>query len=156
MVVYFTPFKTLFLHFIEVGSLFSFLLFFFPRRVSFRICLSKKQSISALIDCGAHSFICIRLSSQYFTNFDSAKMTTKVLIIGFNETEETELVVTLDILRRAELDVTLANLDDEEYFTCVQKTTLKANKFFKDVENETFDAVVIPGGPGSKKIDKVC
>ena len=78
-------------------------------------------------------------------------MTTIILVIGFPETEETELIITVDILRRAELDVVIANLNDKDNFTCIQKTTIKADKLFKDIENETFDAVIIPGGPGSYK-----
>uniref|UniRef100_A0AC35GRZ9 DJ-1/PfpI domain-containing protein n=1 Tax=Panagrolaimus sp. PS1159 TaxID=55785 RepID=A0AC35GRZ9_9BILA len=79
-------------------------------------------------------------------------MASKILVIGFPETEETELIITVDVLRRAELNVIIANLNDEEYFTCVQKTKIKADKLFKDVENDMFDAVIIPGGPGSYKV----
>ena len=83
-------------------------------------------------------------------------MTPKVLVIGFKDVEDIELTVTVDILRRAEIDVSVANLHDEEYFVCSRKTTVKADVLFKDVENTEFDAVIVPGGPGTMKVADVC
>uniref|UniRef100_A0AC35F5C8 DJ-1/PfpI domain-containing protein n=1 Tax=Panagrolaimus sp. PS1159 TaxID=55785 RepID=A0AC35F5C8_9BILA len=78
-------------------------------------------------------------------------MAPKVLVIAFKDVEDTELVVTVDVLRRAEIDVTVANLNDEEYFVCSRKTTIKAEALFKDILDKDFDAVIVPGGPGSTK-----
>uniref|UniRef100_A0AC34G3Z8 DJ-1/PfpI domain-containing protein n=1 Tax=Panagrolaimus sp. ES5 TaxID=591445 RepID=A0AC34G3Z8_9BILA len=77
-------------------------------------------------------------------------MAPHVLILGFNDTEETELIISLDILRRSGVDVTLASLENELTFICVQKTKITADNLFKNLENNEYDAVVIPGGPGSK------
>jgi len=77
-------------------------------------------------------------------------MTPKVLIIGFNDTEETELIITLDILRRAGADVNLASLENELTFSCVQGTKITADNLFKNLETMEYDAVIIPGGPGSQ------
>uniref|UniRef100_A0AC35F5M4 DJ-1/PfpI domain-containing protein n=1 Tax=Panagrolaimus sp. PS1159 TaxID=55785 RepID=A0AC35F5M4_9BILA len=72
-------------------------------------------------------------------------MAPKVLVIAFKDVEDTELVVTVDVLRRAEIDVTVANLNDEEYFVCSRKTTIKAEALFKDILDKDFDAVIVPG-----------
>ena len=74
----------------------------------------------------------------------------KVLIIGFNETEESELIITLDVLRRAGADVTLATLENELTFCCIQGTKITADNLFKNLETNLYDAVIIPGGPGAK------
>uniref|UniRef100_A0A914PDT0 DJ-1/PfpI domain-containing protein n=1 Tax=Panagrolaimus davidi TaxID=227884 RepID=A0A914PDT0_9BILA len=81
-------------------------------------------------------------------------MAIKILAIGYHEAEETELILTVDVLRRAEFDVTIACLDNDLVFVCDRKTTIKADKLFKDVENEMFDAVVLPGGPEKKEFFK--
>uniref|UniRef100_A0AC35FCH3 DJ-1/PfpI domain-containing protein n=1 Tax=Panagrolaimus sp. PS1159 TaxID=55785 RepID=A0AC35FCH3_9BILA len=81
-------------------------------------------------------------------------MAIKILAIGYHEAEETELILTVDVLRRAEFDVTIACLDNDLVFVCDRKTTIKADKLFKDVENEMFDAVVLPGGPERKEFFK--
>uniref|UniRef100_A0AC34GF40 DJ-1/PfpI domain-containing protein n=1 Tax=Panagrolaimus sp. ES5 TaxID=591445 RepID=A0AC34GF40_9BILA len=81
-------------------------------------------------------------------------MAPKILAIGFHEAEETELILTVDVLRRADFDVTIACLNNDLVFTCDRKTVIKADKLFKEVENDTFDAVVIPGGPERKEFFK--
>uniref|UniRef100_A0A914YSH4 DJ-1/PfpI domain-containing protein n=1 Tax=Panagrolaimus superbus TaxID=310955 RepID=A0A914YSH4_9BILA len=78
-------------------------------------------------------------------------MAPKVLIVAFKDVEDIELTVTVDVLRRADIDVTIANLNDEEYFVCSRKTTIKADALFRDIEDKDFDAVIVPGGPGSTK-----
>uniref|UniRef100_A0AC34GP85 DJ-1/PfpI domain-containing protein n=1 Tax=Panagrolaimus sp. ES5 TaxID=591445 RepID=A0AC34GP85_9BILA len=75
----------------------------------------------------------------------------KVLVVAFKDVEDIELTVTVDVLRRADIDVTVANLNDEEYFVCSRKITIKADALFKDIEKKDFDAVIVPGGPGSTK-----
>lgn len=69
----------------------------------------------------------------------------KVLVVAFKDVEDIELTVTVDVLRRADIDVTVANLNDEEYFVCSRKITIKADALFKDIEKKDFDAVIVPG-----------
>ena len=80
-----------------------------------------------------------------------AKMASNVLVIGFDRTAEIEMIISIDILRRADFNVTIANLDDKKHIEGDSKTLIKAETRFKDVLNDTFDAIVIPGGPDEKK-----
>jgi protein DJ-1 len=75
------------------------------------------------------------------------------LIIGSDGSEETELVATADVLRRAGIDVTIAGLQDRPTIVCSQRVSLNVDCFLSDVAEKTFDAVVLPGGqPGSNKL----
>ena len=65
------------------------------------------------------------------------------LISGF---EETEALVTVDILRRGGVDVTTVSLGAEKTLTGRSAITVCTDKMFSEVENETFDMLVIPGG----------
>ncbi|MDR3279964.1 MAG: DJ-1/PfpI family protein [Synergistaceae bacterium] len=65
------------------------------------------------------------------------------MIDGF---EETEAVCTIDILRRAEIDVTTVSLGGGKKLTGRGKITVEADAVFDDIKNESFDMLVIPGG----------
>jgi 4-methyl-5(b-hydroxyethyl)-thiazole monophosphate biosynthesis len=64
------------------------------------------------------------------------------LIDGF---EETEALCTADILRRAEIGVSLVSLSGDEFVTGRSGITVKADVLFEDLAGE-FDMLVIPGG----------
>lgn len=67
-----------------------------------------------------------------------------VLADGF---EEIEAVTPIDLLRRAGIDVTVATLN---LFAVTGKTglTLQAQVHFDAVEDDWFDLLILPGGPG--------
>jgi 4-methyl-5(b-hydroxyethyl)-thiazole monophosphate biosynthesis len=65
------------------------------------------------------------------------------LIGGF---EETEAICTVDILRRAGIDVTTVSLGESKRLTGRSGVTVEADAMFADVRNSAFDALVIPGG----------
>ena len=65
------------------------------------------------------------------------------MIGGF---EETEALVTVDILRRGSVDVTTVSLGAGKSLTGRSAITVETDKMFGEVENETFDMVIIPGG----------
>uniref|UniRef100_A0AC34QCX9 DJ-1/PfpI domain-containing protein n=1 Tax=Panagrolaimus sp. JU765 TaxID=591449 RepID=A0AC34QCX9_9BILA len=79
-------------------------------------------------------------------------MHKKVLVIAFDDAEDIELTTTVDVLRRGEIDVTVANLLDKHTFKCARGTVITPDKLFKEVEHDDFDAVIVPGGPGSMKV----
>lgn len=81
-------------------------------------------------------------------------MTKTAVILFAPGAEETELVITCDVLRRAGVDVTIAGvtLSDDPVIECVQKTRIAYDAKFSEIMNKEFDLVVIPGGPGRKEI----
>jgi protein deglycase len=71
-----------------------------------------------------------------------------VLAPGF---EETEAITSIDLLRRANVTVTVLGLDSQE-ITGSHGIDIKADMFFKDFSG-SFDALVLPGGqPGTKNL----
>ncbi|KAL7673677.1 hypothetical protein ACOME3_008529 [Neoechinorhynchus agilis] len=79
--------------------------------------------------------------------------TPKVLVVIADGSEEIESVVTIDVLRRAELDVTVAGLTDElREIKCSRGVILKPDATLIDVQKRAFDAIVMPGGLGGVEI----
>ncbi|MDR1579249.1 MAG: DJ-1/PfpI family protein [Synergistaceae bacterium] len=65
------------------------------------------------------------------------------IINGF---EETEALCTVDILRRAEIEVTIVSLGDSEKITGRSKITVLADALFGEIKDKEFDMLIIPGG----------
>ena len=53
------------------------------------------------------------------------------LIIGSDGSEEIELIVTSDILRRAGVEVTIAGLQDQPVITCARQVSHSSFTVFK-------------------------
>ncbi len=67
--------------------------------------------------------------------------------------EELEAVTIIDLLRRAEIQVITASLDDKP-ITASRGTKLLADTTLDQVVNESFDMVVLPGGlPGADNLN---
>ena len=67
--------------------------------------------------------------------------------------EELEAVTIIDLLRRAEVRVTTASLDDEP-ITASRGTRLLADTTLDQVIDEAFDMVILPGGlPGADNLN---
>uniref|UniRef100_A0A914HFH0 D-lactate dehydratase n=1 Tax=Globodera rostochiensis TaxID=31243 RepID=A0A914HFH0_GLORO len=80
-------------------------------------------------------------------------MAKSVLIIASDGSEDIELIVTSDVLRRAGVDVTIAGLQDQPQIELARKAKLHVDALFKDVLSEQYAAVVLPGGqPGSNNL----
>ena len=60
--------------------------------------------------------------------------------------EEMETVIVVDVLRRAQIEVTLANLEENPQVLCSRNIKIVADRPLKEVTNEVFDAVILPGG----------
>jgi 4-methyl-5(b-hydroxyethyl)-thiazole monophosphate biosynthesis len=66
--------------------------------------------------------------------------------------EELEAVTIIDLLRRADINVTTASLTDEPV-TCARGTVIIADTALDVVLNNDFDLVVLPGGlPGADNL----
>eukprot|EP01061_Rhynchopus_euleeides_P019305 TRINITY_DN31713_c0_g1_i2.p1 TRINITY_DN31713_c0_g1~~TRINITY_DN31713_c0_g1_i2.p1 ORF type:complete len:194 (+),score=69.49 TRINITY_DN31713_c0_g1_i2:60-641(+) len=61
-------------------------------------------------------------------------------------TEELEMVNIVNPLRRGGVQVTIASVMGERTCRCARETVITADVLLKDVESDTFDAVVLPGG----------
>lgn len=76
-----------------------------------------------------------------------------VLVPIANGSEELEAVTIVDLLRRAEIDVTVAGLD-ERTVTCSRGTVLMADTTLDEALGRDYDMVVLPGGAGgARKLD---
>jgi protein deglycase len=75
----------------------------------------------------------------------------KVFVLFADGFEELEAFTIVDILRRANVDVTTVGLNS----TVVEgahKIKFMADKKITDVNTDSFDGVILPGGPGYKNL----
>jgi 4-methyl-5(b-hydroxyethyl)-thiazole monophosphate biosynthesis len=64
--------------------------------------------------------------------------------------EEIEAVTIIDVLRRADVDVLIAGLSSRQV-TGSHGITVQADAVISEIDKDSFDAVVLPGGmPGSR------
>jgi 4-methyl-5(b-hydroxyethyl)-thiazole monophosphate biosynthesis len=76
----------------------------------------------------------------------------KVLVLLAEGFEEIEAVTVIDVLRRAEIEVQSASLNGTKV-TGSHGIALVADATLDDVEEQMFDAVVLPGGmPGARHL----
>ena len=79
-------------------------------------------------------------------------MPKKVLVPIADGTEEFEAVTIIDILRRANIDVTVASVGAEQ-ITASKGVKIVADSLIADCVNETYDLIVLPGGqPGADNL----
>jgi 4-methyl-5(b-hydroxyethyl)-thiazole monophosphate biosynthesis len=81
-------------------------------------------------------------------------MSKRALILLHPGFEEIEAVTPIDLLSRAEIEVVQAALDDLLLVRGRSGITLQATHRLADVAGESFDAVILPGGPGIMQIRK--
>ncbi|CAG8533331.1 3492_t:CDS:2 [Acaulospora colombiana] len=73
----------------------------------------------------------------------------KVLVLIANGTEEMEAVISIDILRRAQIEVLVAGVEVDEFATCNRGVNIKPDLIIKDfssLDASAYDAIIIPGG----------
>jgi len=77
-------------------------------------------------------------------------MSTALLILheGF---EEMEAIAPIDILRRAEVELTVASREEGLQVTGKCGVTVQADAMLEDVLETPFDLLVLPGGPGTAR-----
>jgi len=74
------------------------------------------------------------------------------LVIAANGFEETELVATVDVLRRAGIDVTVAGLNTT-LVEGARKLRIVADARLDEIDCKNYDALILPGGnPGYKNL----
>ena len=71
----------------------------------------------------------------------------KILVLMTDGTEEMEAVIIVDTLRRAKLDVQAIGLSALEV-TCSRDVVIHADNILSDIDVNSFDVLVLPGGAG--------
>lgn len=72
-----------------------------------------------------------------------------LLVPGF---EEIETIAPIDLLRRADAEVVIASVDGEKLVTGRCGVSIQADARLADVADQSFDLLLIPGGPGVKAL----
>ncbi len=69
--------------------------------------------------------------------------------------EEIEALGTIDILRRAEIQVVSVSITDSKTVTGAHRVSVLADKTFSEVDFSEIDALILPGGmPGAKNLNE--
>lgn len=78
---------------------------------------------------------------------------SKTAIFMADGCEEIEGLTVVDILRRANLEIEMVSLNGTTSVTGSHKITFLTDTIFENVNFDTFDAIVLPGGmPGTLKL----
>jgi 4-methyl-5(b-hydroxyethyl)-thiazole monophosphate biosynthesis len=64
--------------------------------------------------------------------------------------EEMEAVIIADILRRAQIDLSVISISSQRV-TCSRKVSVLADAVMKDTDLSVFDIIILPGGMGGTK-----
>lgn len=81
-------------------------------------------------------------------------MKTVALFLA-NGFEEIEALGTVDILRRAGINVITTSISEEMSVVGAHEITVIADKVFSELDFETIDVIVLPGGmPGAKHLNE--
>ncbi|XP_076628144.1 protein dj-1beta [Colletes latitarsis] len=75
---------------------------------------------------------------------------TAILLIA-DGSEEMEAVITVDVLRRAGVHVTVAGLTETPCVKCSRDVKICVDASLKDLVNQKYDVVIMPGGLGGSK-----
>lgn len=76
----------------------------------------------------------------------------KALVILSPGAEEMETVISVDVLRRAKISVTLAGIDSSAPVTCSRDVRIVPDMSLEEAAGlGTYDVVVLPGGLGGSK-----
>nr|XP_026483338.1 protein dj-1beta-like [Vanessa tameamea] len=119
-----------------------------------RFSLKNPKSISQLALTTKYTADFIWLQTK---SLSSSKMSKTALMILSQGAEEMETVITVDMLRRGGVTVTLAGLDGETPVLCSRQVTLLPDKSLANAlaESSQYDAVILPGGlEGSERLSK--
>ncbi len=68
--------------------------------------------------------------------------------------EEVEALATIDVLRRANVDVKIVSTTGNTLVTGSNKITVKADLLLEEILNEQLKMAILPGGPGHVRLKK--
>ncbi|CAM0876854.1 unnamed protein product [Alopecurus aequalis] len=79
----------------------------------------------------------------------------QVLIPIANGSEEIEIIILADILRRANINVVLASVEKSTSIVGSQRMEIVADKCILDASESKYDLIILPGGPaGAERLHK--
>uniref|UniRef100_U5EU18 Putative transcriptional regulator dj-1 n=1 Tax=Corethrella appendiculata TaxID=1370023 RepID=U5EU18_9DIPT len=78
-------------------------------------------------------------------------MSKKVLAVLPTGAEEMEFVISVDVLRRAGVEVTVAGLNGTDPVKCSRDVVIKPDTSFESASKNEYDCIVLPGGLGGSK-----
>ena len=82
------------------------------------------------------------------------ELTKNALILLSNGVEEIEAVSPIDLLRRAEVDVTVCSCDETLWVKGRSGISIQADCNLQSIAERSFDLLVLPGGPGVFELRK--
>nr|XP_051114635.1 protein DJ-1 homolog B [Andrographis paniculata] len=92
----------------------------------------------------------VRRINRIYTSIMASAADKKVLVPVANGTEPLEAVVTIDVLRRAGADVTVASVEKQLCVDACHGVKIVADALISDCTDTVFDLVSLPGGmPGA-------
>ncbi|XP_020114334.1 protein DJ-1 homolog C isoform X1 [Ananas comosus] len=97
-----------------------------------------------------------RQRSEEFNKVDwSFDHTPHVLVPVANGSEEIEVVMLVDILRRAKVDAVVASVEKSLQIVGSQNIKIIADKSLSDASKSTYDLIILPGGvAGAERLAK--
>lgn len=70
----------------------------------------------------------------------------QILVPAAHGSESLETVTLVNVLRRADIRVSLASVEDGTALNMTRSICLQADCRFADIQDQTFDAIILPGG----------
>ncbi|KAH9310137.1 hypothetical protein KI387_038048, partial [Taxus chinensis] len=81
--------------------------------------------------------------------------TPRVLVPIANGSEEMEAVIIIDVLRRANINVVVASVEETLEIVASRKVKIVADKLIEEAAASAYDLIVLPGGmPGAETLSK--
>ncbi|KAJ4794631.1 Class I glutamine amidotransferase-like superfamily protein [Rhynchospora pubera] len=115
--------------------------------------LSRLQFISRTLNPSQSQTLKTRTRLVTSATASMASSSKKVLVPIADGTEPIEAVVTIDVLRRAGADVTVASVGKEKQVEASWGVKLVADALIADCAGSTFDLISLPGGiPGAPNL----
>lgn len=78
----------------------------------------------------------------------------RILVLLFSGFEEVETFVPVDLLRRVNVDVVLASIEDELTIRGAHEISCQADTLLTSIDKEAFDGLIMPGVPGVFQLKK--
>ena len=70
----------------------------------------------------------------------------RALVPVANGVEDIETVTLIDVLRRAQVEVTVASIERDTTITCARGCKLTADTTLNEIKKDTFELIAVPGG----------
>ncbi|KAI7697437.1 Protein/nucleic acid deglycase DJ-1, partial [Sarcoptes scabiei] len=92
------------------------------------------------------AFIPIKFTSKFICYIVKDMTLRRALVVLTEGAEEMELVITVDVLRRAGIDTTIAGLYTEDLIKCSRNVVIKPDINLTFIRPDDYDAIILPGG----------